>query len=75
MLETIEVQIDGNGYINTVDPLKKLPAGRGLLTLLENTIATIAPEAKSNQPFDDLFGILTASHSVSLADMERTIAQ
>ena len=77
MLQTIEVEIDGNGYIHTMEPLKKLPAGRGLLTLLENTVVTIAPEAEAeaNQPFDNLFGILTASHRVSLADMERTIAQ
>ncbi len=34
MLQTIEVQIDGNGYIHTIEPLKQLPAGRGLLTLL-----------------------------------------
>ncbi len=34
MLQTIEVQIDGNGYNHTIEPLKQLPAGRGLLTLL-----------------------------------------
>ena len=77
MLQTIEVQIDFNGFINTVDPIKQLPAGRGLLTLLENTIATAKPKTKTKtqKPFDDLFGILTATHSVSLDDMERTIAQ
>ena len=73
MLQTIEVQIDTNGFIHTVDPIKQLPAGRGLLTLLENTIATAKP--KTQKPFDDLFGILTATHSVSLDDMECTIAQ
>ena len=36
MLQTIEVQIDTNGFIHTVDPIKQLPAGRGLLTLLGN---------------------------------------
>ena len=75
MLQTIEVQIDTNGFIHTVDPIKQLPAGRGLLTLLENTIAAAKPKTKTQKPFDDLFGILTATHSVSLDDMERTIAQ
>ena len=58
MLQTIEVQIDTNGFIHTVDPIKQLPAGRGLLTLLENTIATAKPKIKTQKPFDDLFGIL-----------------
>jgi hypothetical protein len=75
MLQTIEVQIDTNGYIHTVEPVMQLPAGRGLLTLLENTITTAKPKTKTQKSFDDLFGILTATHSVSLDDMERTIAQ
>ncbi len=75
MLQTIEVQIDTNGYIHTVEPVMQLPAGRGLLTLLENTITTAKPKTKIQKSFDDLFGILTATHSVSLDDMERIIAQ
>ncbi len=35
MLKTIEVEIDSNGIIQPVHPCEKLPAGRGLLTLLE----------------------------------------
>lgn len=74
MLQTIEVQIDYNGVVHSIDPAaNKLPAGRAFLTLLENT----APKIKPSQPnpFDDLFGILTASHSVSLEEMEQAISQ
>lgn len=35
MLQTIEVQIDANGYIHPLEPLPQLPEGRALLTLLE----------------------------------------
>lgn len=72
MLQTIEVQIDYNGVVHSIDPATdKLPAGRAFLTLLENTV----PKVKHSQPnpFDDLFGILTASHSVSLEEMEKAI--
>jgi hypothetical protein len=34
MLQTIEVEIDRDGRIHPVDPVARLPAGRGLLTLL-----------------------------------------
>lgn len=69
MLQTIEVQVDYNGVVHPIETDAKLPAGRALLTLLENSSA----KAKSSQqnPFDDLFGILTASHSVSLEEMEQ----
>jgi hypothetical protein len=72
MLQTIEVQIDYNGVVHSIDPAaNKLPAGRAFLTLLEE------PKVKSSKPnpFDDLFGILTASHSVSLEEMEQAIPQ
>lgn len=36
MLHTIEVQIDANGHIQPVEPLVRLPVGRGLLTLLDD---------------------------------------
>ena len=74
MLQTIEVQIDSNGYIHPLEPIKKLPTGRAFLTLLENPITPSEPEIKSRQPFDSLFGILTAPHSVSLDEMEQSIA-
>jgi hypothetical protein len=75
MLQTIEVHIDTNGYIHPIEPIKKLPMGRALLTLLENPINTTEIENKSEQSFDNLFGILTANHSVSLEEMEQTLAQ
>lgn len=75
MLQTIEVHIDTNGYIHPIEPIKKLPMGRALLTLLENPISISEIENKSEQSFDNLFGILTANHSVSLEEMEQTLAQ
>jgi hypothetical protein len=75
MLQTIEVHIDTNGYIHPIEPIKKLPMGRALLTLLENPINTTEIENNSEQSFDNLFGILTANHSVSLEEMEQTLAQ
>ena len=75
MLQTIEVHIDINGYIHPIEPIKKLPMGRALLTLLENPINTSEIENNPEQSFDNLFGILTANHSVSLEEMEQTLAQ
>ena len=75
MLQTIEVRIDSNGYVHPIEPIKKLPKGRALLTLLENPINTTELENKDEQSFDNLFGILTANHSVSLEEMEHAIAQ
>ncbi len=72
MLQTIEVQIDSNGYIHSLEPIQKLPIGRAFVTLLENPITLSEPEIKAEQTFDNLFGILTASHSVSLEDMEQS---
>ncbi|AHK79817.1 hypothetical protein M911_12405 [Ectothiorhodospira haloalkaliphila] len=34
MLHTIEVEIDSQGHIQPLEPMPRLPAGRGLLTLL-----------------------------------------
>ena len=75
MFQNIEVHIDTNGYIHPIEPIKKLPTGRALLTLLDNTVTASELEIKPLQSFDDLFGILTATHTVSLEDMEQTIAQ
>lgn len=35
MLHTIEVEIDANGQVHPLEPLIRLPAGRALLTLLD----------------------------------------
>ena len=75
MLQTIEVHIDTNGYIHPIEPIRKLPTGQALLTLLDHTVTPSELEIKLLQSFDDLFGILTTTHTVSLDDMEQTIAQ
>lgn len=38
MLQTIEVEIDDDGHVKAMEPLVRLPAGRGLLTLLPPAI-------------------------------------
>ena len=74
MLHTIEVQIDANGHIQPVDLLVRLPAGRGLLTLLDdNTSLTTAGKQESGNNFNDLFGIITATNTASLDDMKQAI--
>ena len=75
MLQTIEVKIDENGHIQPVEPLVRLPVGRALLTLLDNDAPNRPETPKTEKPFDDLFGILKASHSVSLEDMEIAISE
>jgi hypothetical protein len=42
MLQTIEVEIDSNGQIHPLEPVARLPAGRALLTLLENPMGESA---------------------------------
>jgi hypothetical protein len=73
MLQTIEVKIDENGHIKPVEPLVRLPVGRALLTLLDNEAPNQPETPKTEKPFDDLFGIIKATHSVSLEDMEQAI--
>ena len=75
MLQTIEVKIDENGHIQPAEPLVRLPVGRALLTLLDNEAPNQPETPKTKKPFDDLFGILKASHSVSLEDMEIAISE
>jgi hypothetical protein len=70
MLQTIEVQIDNNGIIHPIEPQIKLPVGRVLLTLLDNNTVNHPEIANIENPFDDLFGIVKATHSVSLEEME-----
>ena len=76
MLHTIEVQIDANGHIQPVEPLVRLPAGRGLLILLDdNPSLTTASKQESGKNFNDLFGIITATDTASLDDMKQAIYQ
>ena len=71
MLQTIEVEIDANGHIH---PLEKLPLPRkgkfrALLTILP--VLPVTPQRpEASTP---AFGVLTASWSVSLEDMEAAI--
>jgi hypothetical protein len=69
MRQTIEVQIDNNGTIHPLEPHLKLPPGRALLTLLQNNETATEAKLSTSNNFDDLFGILKASHSVSLEEM------
>ena len=71
MLQTIEVEIDTRGHIH---PLEKLPVpakgkARALLTLLP-VQPTASAAIKSGAP---AFGVLVASHSVSLDEMDAAI--
>jgi hypothetical protein len=76
MLHTIEVQIDANGHIQPVEPLVRLPAGRGLLTLLDDNLSfTAAGKRETGNNFNDLFGIITATSTASLDEMKQAIYQ
>ncbi|MFI3185475.1 MAG: hypothetical protein QX198_05790 [Methylococcaceae bacterium] len=75
MLHTIEVQIDANGHIEPVEPSIRLPVGRGLLTLLDAKAFNQPEMPKTENPFDDLFGIVKATHSVSLEEIELAISE
>ncbi|MDD5272686.1 MAG: hypothetical protein PHU14_08210 [Methylovulum sp.] len=77
MLHSIEIEIDADGCLHSLEPL---PVGRrGILTLFDEKTFPQAPLSASpsqpQNPFQDLFGILTAKHSVSLAEMEQAISQ
>jgi hypothetical protein len=73
MLETIEIEIDPNGYIRPIEPTVRLSAGRALLTLLKENQITSKPLTQN--VFEDLFGILTAPQGATLEDMESAILQ
>jgi hypothetical protein len=74
MLQTIEVQIDAKGHIHPSEPLP--PVNHEAAFLSEQALATdwLKPEEdkawQSEKPFDDLFGIIKATHSVSLEEIE-----
>jgi hypothetical protein len=72
MPQTIEVEIDAEGHIQ---PLEKLPLHhkgktRALLTILPDQRATRAGRTKPNTPGH---GVLTATRSVTLDDMDAAI--
>ncbi len=74
MLQTIEVEIDAKGHIH---PLEKLPLpqqgkSRALLTILPAFPATLQ-QIKNVGQDAPAYGVLTASRSVSLDDMEAAI--
>jgi hypothetical protein len=75
MLQTIEVTIDNNGMIYPMEPQIKLPVGRALLTLLDNNTVSQPEISKVENPFDDLFGIVKTTHSVSLEEIELVISE
>jgi hypothetical protein len=75
MLQTIEVQIDNHGMIYPMEPQIKLPVGRALLTLLDNNVIKQPEQLEIENPFDDLFGIVKATHSVSLEEIELAISE
>ena len=71
MLQTIEVEIDAKGHIH---PLEKLPLplmgrARALLTILsDQPVINVRGEVES-----PAYGVLTASRSVSLQEMDAAI--
>lgn len=75
MLHTIEVEIDANGHIEPIEPLIRLPAGRALLTLLDDKAFNQSENPKIEHTFDDLFGIFTATRGATLEDMQQAIYQ
>lgn len=74
MLQTIEVEIDAKGHIH---PLEKLPLlhkgkSRAFLTILPDLPAKPVQSGKSDRE-TPAFGVLTATRSVSLDEMEAAI--
>ena len=75
MLQTIEVQIDNNGIVHPLESQLKLPAGRALLTLIDDNNVLAANKPATSNNFDDLFGLFTATNTASLDDMKQAIYQ
>jgi hypothetical protein len=74
MLQTIEVEIDAKGHIHPLEalPLPQKGKSRALLTILPTFPATL-PQTKNVAQKAPACGVLTASRSVSLDDMEAVI--
>ncbi len=74
MLNTIEVEIDARGHIH---PLEKIPLphkgkSRALLTILSD-MPTVRESSVSVEQQTPAFGILTATRSISIEQMETAI--
>lgn len=72
MLQTIEVHIDNHDMVYPIESQIKLPMGRALLTLLDDSIKQAEP-LENESSFDDLFGIFTATRTATLEDMQQAI--
>jgi len=75
-LRTIEVEIDRNGHIRCLEPFVHLPVGRALLTVLSDSKAQLTSSSNVEETqagIENLFGILTAQHGVSLENMKQVI--
>ncbi|MDD5273144.1 MAG: hypothetical protein PHU14_10535 [Methylovulum sp.] len=73
MLQSLEIEIDINGHLHSLEPI---PVGRrGILTLFDEKTSPLSasPTPAKHNPFQDLYGILTAGHGVSLEEMEQAI--
>jgi len=74
MLKTIEVEIDAKGHIH---PLEKLPLphkgkSRALLTILPD-LPVVQKRSDTAGRKTSAFGVLTATRSVTLDEMEAAI--
>jgi hypothetical protein len=71
MLQTIEVEIDAKGHIHPLEnlPLPRKGKSRALLTILP----TLSPVPQRPETTTPAFGVLTASKSVSIDEMEAAI--
>jgi hypothetical protein len=74
MLQTIEVEIDAKGHIHPLEalPLPHKGKSRALLTILP-AFPAVQRQTKSVGQEVPACGVLTASRSVSLDDMEAAI--
>lgn len=76
MLQTIEVEIDAKGHIHPLEKLPQLHKGktRALLTILpDHTAKPKQPDVTGQAP--PAYGVLTATRTVSLEEMENAILQ
>ncbi|MFZ3207342.1 MAG: hypothetical protein WA140_00685 [Geobacteraceae bacterium] len=74
MLQTIEVEIDAKGHIHPLEKMPHLHKGktRALLTILPDLPAKTKQTVVTGQE-SQAFGVLTASRSVTLEEMEAAI--
>ncbi|HBA73390.1 MAG: hypothetical protein A2X82_12555 [Geobacteraceae bacterium GWC2_55_20] len=74
MLQTIEVEIDSKGHIHPLETIPHLHKGktRALLTILPDLPAKTKQSAVTGHE-TPAFGVLTATRSVTLENMEAAI--